>query len=171
MAFLAGQKIRASDLNFIVPGFVRKPSDQSIASNATLQNDTALVLPVLANASYAVECAIICDGGTVGDAKFAFSWPASATMPWSMISYITTGTQVSSGNTPFLGSFASPTSGSSAFGAGLCGAGNQGFVLLKGNLTTTSTAGNVQLMWSQLASDGTAATVRTGSTMRVDRVS
>ena len=169
--FAAGQKIRASDLNFIVPGFVKKPSNQSLPSNTTLQNDTALLLPVLANASYAIEAVIIFEAGTTGDAKFAFSWPASSTFPWGLTAYGTGGPGAGSvGGSIFSAAFGTPTSGSSFFAVGGAGAGNQNLCIMKGTITTTASAGNVQVMWAENTSDATPTIVSAGSTLRADRV-
>ncbi|MES4891417.1 hypothetical protein [Streptomyces sp. NPDC096012] len=60
--------------------FVRKTSDQSVTSSTTLANDSQLLLPVVANATYTLFLMCIFSGGTTGDIKFDWTVPSGTAL-------------------------------------------------------------------------------------------
>src|SRR5258708_271581 len=85
-AWLAGQRITAGQLNAGLPVTIVKPSDQSLTSNVTLQNDNALTLPVVVNSTWDFECYLLYEGGTQGssDLKYQWSAPAGSTLRYQL---------------------------------------------------------------------------------------
>ena len=139
--FAAGQRVTAALLNEIQVASVTKATNQSVTSSTTLVNDTALFLPLLASASYDIKMIISYEGGTqaASDFKFQLNAPAGATGH----------SGPSSTGTP------PATSTSRARRSGLRGPAwsrrRRAVSTLNcfGSVTTTGTAGNLQLQWAQ----------------------
>lgn len=141
-----------------------KTSTESVTSSTTLQNDDQLVLPMSANSKYLIEGFWLYDGATAGDMKVAFTVPSGASLNWAAFGP-TSGVSVSSYN-----AFASTTSGGTL--AIACnGTGSVMCMQPKGYVATSSTSGNLQLQWAQVASSGTATRIFLGSWLKLTRVS
>lgn len=164
--FLAGQKLRAADLNDLFPVLCRATADTSRTSSTTLLNATGLAATLEANTAYLIDGYLAYDAGETGDLRAAFSIPAGASGHWSMLG-IGTGTTGSIGDTSAVRASALTTAiavgGSAAFSSALV-ALPRGYVLLGG------TAGAVQLQFAQNTSSGTPTTIRAGSWLRFTKV-
>lgn len=166
--FPAGHLPSPDEFTFMNPLRAYKAADTSRSSTSTLANDPDLFVTPIVNAVYAVQLFLMVQGGTVGDMKVDFTFPAGATFPWGFIAYDNGITGAPAAVNAIA--FGAPTSGSSFFNVGLTGAGSQNTVPVYGLLTMGSTAGNLTLQWAQSTSDGTAATIKAGSWMRAERM-
>jgi hypothetical protein len=161
--WVPGQVLTASDINtWMVPNAIIKPSSQNVTSSTVLVNDTALVLPVAASASFIFTCCLMYQGGTRNASDLKFNWvlPSGASL-----SYVLDG--VGPGGGTFAGaSFngAAGTLGTNGSGV-LCGA------LFYGSLVISTTAGTAQFQWAQNTSSATATTVFNGSSLTLQRAS
>ena len=159
---LAGTRITAGLLTSMLPLTVMKPSDQSLTSNTTLANDTALVLPVsVANANYLFDCYLDYEGGTQGASDIKWQWtvPSGATLRYNAV-------LVGPG-----GGFTQNTylAGSTVV-AGTNGAGNLRGIIMTGSLDMSSTTGSLQRQWAQNSSSATPTIVHAQSSLRLVRV-
>jgi|SRR5215469_874359 len=155
VTLFAGQKLTAALLLSLVPSGVVKPSDQSLVSSVTFQNDNDLVVPLAQLQSFFFACFLDYEGGTAGAADMKWQWvtPAGTTLRYIAIYENLTPT--------FAGA---ATLGSADIGqAQSNGATNRRGVLMIGAVTTSSTAGNMQLQWAQNTSNATATIVHANS--------
>lgn len=157
----AGQRITAALLNQMIALKVVKPTDESLASSATLQNDNDLVLPLVANATYLLQMQLGYEGGTAGasDLKIGWTFPTGTTIRWMAIGNSTT---------PTFGS-AVGKSESTVVGFATNGAGVLQSLFVSGEVTVSSTAGNLQLQWAQNTINATATIVHAQSWIRLER--
>jgi hypothetical protein len=146
-----------SNMNSLMALKVRKPSDESLTANTTLQNDDHLVLTVAANEVWQVECFLRFTASSAGDLKTAWTFPASGEL-----NVIANGEDTS--NIDYIHSNTYTTSPTSNIQFGGNGA-NTSPAHFKMLLTNAGTAGTLQLQWAQSASDGTATVVKTNSTL------
>jgi hypothetical protein len=134
--------------------FVKKTATESVTNSTTLQNDDELVLPVVANAVYKVELALIFDGVSgSGGLKMAWTAPAGASMAWGDVN------------------FAAAQSPGTTVSRNTGGAGVNVIQTVWGTLTTAGTAGSLQLQWAQVTANGTATRVFPGSYLEIERFS
>lgn len=162
-SILAGQRITASVLTSMLPLTVVKAADQSVTSSTTLVNDTALVLPVAANATYLFDCYLDYEGGPQGSSDLKWTWVivAGAFLRYAA-PHITTAGAASAGST---------YSGATTVTAGSGGAGTLMGVEMHGTLVVDVTAGTIQLQWAQNTSNGTATIVHAQSSLSLTRTS
>lgn len=148
----------AFDLNTypIQQQHIVKPSDESIVSSTTLQNDDHLVLPMSANTIYFIQGMFIITGNTSGDMLFQWSVPSGAVLNWASdtISSISTSltdqvsrTGQTAGSLPAFGTIT----------------GGTAVVPFKGILNMGSTGGVMRARWAQNTSNGTATVMKAGS--------
>ncbi|MGW1162721.1 hypothetical protein ACWD48_31885 [Streptomyces sp. NPDC002519] len=137
--------------NVIVQGVgqtqaVIKAADTSRTSTATVAADTHLLLPVIANATYIVEAALVWTNGG-GGFRADWSAPSGATMVW---------TDNDGAGAPDLGTDLtfSVTTGTTFQGA----------------LVVSSTAGNLTLRWAQNSSNTAATVLLAGCYLKLERV-
>lgn len=126
--------------------FVRRTSDRSIASNITPANDDVLFLSVAANALYVVECVM---NWTTGGGGMRIDWaaPAGATMVWT--------DNDGKGNLDLgTDSTFNATTGTT----------------LQGLLVMSSTAGTLNLRWSQNTSNAAGTVLKSGVYLMATRV-
>lgn len=156
---LAGQRLTAALLQGIAPLAALKGTDQSLTTNTTLQNDSALFLPVAANAGYFVVTYFAYEGGTQGSSDMKWQWtgPAGATLSLTDVYYPTSGGIGANTN------IAAITGLSVVRTTGTDGAGVKLAQLMFGTLTTSSTAGTFQFQWAQNTSSATATIMHAGS--------
>ncbi|MFD9465325.1 hypothetical protein [Streptomyces sp. NPDC060027] len=163
------------DLNLTVNGvgqnqYIAKTADETVTSNATLQNDDHLVLPVVANAVYTFALDLYMTEATdfVGDFKMSFTCPASATFDMHGVGpHATSFTTGTSSDGEWIGKLATSSAGATlAFGVGT----GLTAVRVYGRLVTLGTAGNFTLQWAQNASDASGTTLKAGSFMTMTRV-
>jgi hypothetical protein len=80
-----GNQLGATDINTKIVQclFVDKPSDESVTSSTTLQNDNHLKFTAAANTNYWVKAYIMIDGAdTAGGIQLGWYGPADATFDW-----------------------------------------------------------------------------------------
>lgn len=150
--------------------YIAKSADETVTSNATLQNDDHLVLPVVANAVYTFALDLYMTEATdfVGDFKMSFTCPTGAAFDMhgsgAHATNLTIGT---SSDGEWIGKLATSSAAATlAFGVGTGLTG----VRVYGRLVMSSTAGNFQLQWAQNASDASGTTLKAGSQMTMTRV-
>lgn len=133
-----------------------KPSDETVTSSTTLQDDNDLQVLVRANATYKVDLHLVYQSGTTPDLKFGWTVPAGATM--AVGAYETFGgvfngfAQVETDTPPADGLAANEP------------------LWLTGGLFTAGTAGTLIFRWCQNTSDAGNTIVRKGSYLAVTRV-
>lgn len=150
MAFTAGQKVRASDMNRGIPTIIRATADTSVVSSTALVNATGLVAPVEASAHYWWRLLLLIDSGATPDAKVAWTVPTSASGRWGVVGQSVGVAAYGAANTLFLD-------------------GANTLAVLEGWLLTSSTAGSLQLQFAQNTSSGTTTNVRAGSMLSIVR--
>lgn len=149
----------------------RMSADQALTvSSTTLQNITSLVAAMPTAGLFGFRAVLYFDGPTLGDIKFAFTWPVGVTnAKWSTIG-------------PALAAAASVGDGvfgpvvtvsGTAINLGTAGAGlaNASVAVIEGELTMGGTSGNLQLQAAQQTADAGTTTVRLGSKLWVWRIS
>lgn len=159
------EPLTSSDVNnWLVPNAVTKAADESVTSSTTLQNDDVLVLPVVANAAYIMQCTLDYEGGTLNasDLKVAWAFPAGTTIFFGVAAYLHTDGTIHG---------AASIIGSTSFTVGTAGAGNHRTLSMSGSLITVGTPGNLQLQWAQSTSSGTATIVHKNSMLTLQRTS
>lgn len=165
----AGHKVLSSEwdtiLSYTAPSIIQKPSDESLSSTTTLQDDDHLILPVLANASYFMQAQILYHGGTAGGLKLGWSGPSGATLLWT-IGGAAFGSGANAPNTYFG---ANGLGGSDILGTDGVG-GIDMFATPHGTLVTSSTPGSLTLRWAQGVSDSATTTVKAGSVLMLQRI-
>ena len=152
--------LQASISAITVPQFALKTADQSVTSNTTLQNDTALVLPVAANAKYRFESYLDYEASGAGALKWQWSVPSGGTLRYAKIGI----------NTGLTAEVVTLT-GSAIWTAGGGGAGSLQGIHMAGTLIMGSSAGNLQLLWAQNASSTTPTIVHAQSLLALWRIS
>lgn len=152
MAFTAGQKVRASDMNRGVPTLVRVAADTSVVSSTTLVDGVGAVAAVEADAFYWWRLHLHFTGNATGDIKVAWTVPTGATGFWGLV-----------GATVGVAAYGDANPLTTIDGANT-------LAVLDGFLDTSSTAGNLQLRFAQNTSNGTATVVKAGSLLSVARV-
>ena len=162
--WIPGQVLTASDINnWLVPNAVYKPSDQSVTSSTTLVNDTALILPLLASATYFFQVYLNYEGGTQGSSDIKWGWtvPAGTTMRYTAM-YLSTAGAVTIAGTRIE---------TDVVAAGSNGAATLRGLQMVGQVTVSTTAGNLQMQWAQNTISATSTIVHTGSTLSMQRTS
>lgn len=147
---------------------VRKSADESATSDATVNNDTHLVLPVIANEVAMFEAVLFVGGSNVSDIKVTFDGPAGCTIAFggygppqgtTPSSTVTADLQVA-GNLAEATELAFGLESTSAFVT----------IILRGLIVNGANAGNLTLQWAQAASGATATTVKANSHMWKQRI-
>ena len=154
---LAGAKILADDVSRIVPQCPRKTADESLISNATLQNDDHLFVTLVANGIYRHFLNLTYQSNSTPAFSMDFTLPASATMVGNLFGCGGSGAAFQWG-----------TMGTSLVGAAGTG-GNTG-LQIHGMIIVGATAGTARVRWAQSVSNATTTYVRSGSFWEVRRV-
>lgn len=168
MVFVAGQKVRASELNSGLPVLARVSADVTVISSTTLIDITGLVVAVEADALYAWDAYLAYNSGATPDIKFAATVPSGTTGNWGIYPLV----QSSTGSSGSIEGFrldgygdanVQGAGGSDSFsGALMC--------MPRGYIDTSSTAGNFQMRFAQVTSNASNTTVKAGSWLRVQRI-
>lgn len=171
--FAAGQRVPASylqalsdDLAGLVPA-VMKTLDQTVTNNATLQDDTELLLPVVANATYEMNALVIYSGTTAGDCKIAWTAPSGSALDW-----VSGGFDPGAGAAAVVGvrNFEIRTLADYAQ-TGATGAGNKLAIVPAGTLYTGGSAGTFRMQFAQVtAAPATSAVVYARSKLSLRRI-
>lgn len=159
----AGHIVTVAD--FTEQIFALKTADESISSSTTLQNDDELRVAVVAGAKYTMEAFLIYTGAAdpAGGLKLGWTGPSGATMKWANFG-------VTQNVSPTLVNYNVVVE---SIGGGR-GVGTNGAAEMSsrpcGQLTVSSTAGNLQLQWAQGTSNATATVVKAGSWIKIVRI-
>ena len=138
---------------------VRKTSDQSVTSSTVLVDDTALVLPLLANEVWQYKFFVVYGAGTTGDIKLGWTFPTAGDLRMS-------GPAANdSGGTLTYNIFSTTTSPTTA--RNYAGAGTAAYTSLpfEGVFVNGANAGNLTFQFAQNTSDATSTTVKANSTL------
>lgn len=164
----AGQRMTVDVLRAMVYDEVVKGVTESVTSATTgtaFQNDDELFLPAVVNAQYRFDLLLLHSSSNAGRFKMQFTAPAGSTVTWGVVAVPTTVTSSTTVTDVTMPSrLLSDTL--SLGGGNLTGT----TALIRGVLTTSSTAGNLTLQWAQNTSDAGATQVRAGSSLRMKRV-
>jgi hypothetical protein len=167
MTFVAGQRVRASELNAGQPLIGYVTSDVTCISTTALIDVTGLLVAVEATATYAWDGYFAYNCGATPDIKFAFTIPSGATGNWGLYPLI----QGSTGSSGSVEGFRLDGYGdANAQGAG--GSDSLGGALMcmpRGYLVTTG-AGTLQARFAQVNSTASNTVVKTGSWLRLTRI-
>jgi hypothetical protein len=152
-------KMNLLDDNFDLVGphlIVRKPSDESVASSATPQDDDHLQLTVAASEVWLVKYNLRMTVPTVADATMRFTFPSGGEVSIAGTEYDSGGTlrKVEQFGTT------SPTTQSS-----LDGHAGTKHVVLEGTYVNGGTAGTLILQWAQSTINATPTVMKTHSTL------
>ncbi len=169
--FLAGQKVRASQLSTgitTLAGYAT--SDTSVASSTALVNAVGVVLAVEANATYLWDAYIAYNAVEAADLKFGWSVPSGASGHWAEMGIDTSEDVTSFGRgratmARIDGYGDSNTGSSSGRDRALAMS-----CLPRGYLVTAGAAGSLQLRFAQLASNATGTVIKAGSWIRAVRL-
>lgn len=155
----------ALDLNtyLIQQQHVVKPSNESVTSSTTLQNDDHLALPMSANTIYFIQGMFIISGAEAADMAFRWSVPSGAVFNWVSD---TLGSSATASATGQVSRTSQGNTNQPAFGLI---AGNITVVPFKGLIVVGSTGGVLRATWAQNVSSGTATIMREGSYMMARR--
>ena len=148
--------------NFLSMGphlIVRKPSDETISSNAVLQDDNDLLMSVGASEVWQFSFNIIYSSNVTADLKFAFTQPAAGKISGSGVAF---GPTLATIMTNINGDTGSPTANNILGGAAVA---TPIFHTFNGIWTGGGTAGTLRLQWAQNASDAGNTTVHANSTL------
>lgn len=173
MVFVAGQKVRAADLNSGLPTFARVASDVTVISSATKVNITGLSLAVEADAVYAIEGWIYYQSSPTADIKFNVTLPASAVATMGFYGPPPTGTPFAATtervNYTDMGVFAS-SGGDYQHGGDTAFAGVWASVKPSGVLVTAGTAGTLQFTFAQNTITAVNTIIKANSWARISRL-
>lgn len=168
--FLAGQKLRASELNDIgITAYCT--TDVTKNANTTLGDVTGMSVSLAANAQYAVDGWLYWQSNPTADIKFGWTVPSGTTGFWSII-----GPRVDTA--PVAGSerINHTDYGTVATSSTLSAAGDDEFTgtvfisAVPHCYFTTTNAGTLQLQFAQNTSNASNTIIKTGSWMRVTRL-
>lgn len=126
-----------------------KEADETISTNAVLQNDDALLFAIAANAVYQFEGVLFIESGVTPDFQFTFVGPAGAVGSFAADVFTTS-----------IAYFANVEL---ATAIAVASAGTRQTIRFWGGIKNAGTAGNVTLQWAQGTSDAGNTTVHAGS--------
>lgn len=156
MAFVAGQKVRASDLN-ILSRVAFKTSAQTVNNSATLVADSQLFIAVPANTNCIFTSRFVYTSGTTPDIKFAFTYPVGAVGSYTLYG-------IAAGTSSISAFHQTETSVSALEG------GTGQACTMTGSWTIGANAGVIQLVWAQNTANASNTQVLAGSFIRLDQV-
>jgi len=148
--------------NFLAMGphlIVRKPSDESLTSNITLQNDDHLLLAVGVSEVWKFKLSILYRSSTTADFKMAFTFPGGEIAAMG----VTKGNTVSTAICVSFEGSSSPAAGSNNIDG--LSAAQSSYFEIDGVYINGGSAGNLQFQWAQASSDATATKVMTNSSL------
>lgn len=163
---LAGQKLRASDLNDALPLFAYATVATSRTSSTTLLDADGLALALAASSTYIVDGYLAYTAPDGGDFKAAWTIPSGATGHWTLFG-------LGTATTGSIGDISAyrRTSFTTAISLGGSDSFSSLLVALPRAYIVTTNAGTLQMQFAQDSSSGTATTVDIGSWLRAQKVS
>lgn len=172
--FVAGQRLTAADLNDILLS-ARLPSNVTRTSSTTLQDASGLAVPLLANATYAIDGWLFYSASPSGGLKLGWTIPSGATGFWSILGPLYGSAPIAGGERKNYTDY-----GAISFSAAvptLAITGDDEFpttvfpsCVPRGTITTAGTAGNLQLRMAQVTSSGTSTVLQANSWLRISRL-
>lgn len=163
--FLAGQKVRASEVNDLIPVYARLTADRTATSSTTLTAATGLVVALEADTRYALTGYLAYTAGATGDLKVALAAPTGTTGHWTLYAQDTAAT---AGSGSIVAKRATSFgTGTTQSAAGEDGAGGHMACLPRGFINTAASAGSLQVHFAQNTSSATSTILRAGSWLRV----
>lgn len=160
MPFLAGEILTAANLNNNLDrAVVIKAADQTVNNSAALQNDTHLVLPVVANAKYWMYLGAVQNSNATANFKIDFTAPAATTWHFGFFDFGSSAANEQFGITNSLGAV-----------AGITGAAANSVCQVTGWFVTGANAGNLQFRWAQDTANVSNTIVRAGSILLLLRL-
>lgn len=150
--------------------YARKTADTTRASTTAYSADPHLTVAVLANAVYEVEALILYSADADRDMKAAWSGPASSSMQWVGHNLLGFETGAAADNLPIDGQVL----GDLGYQAGGRVAGSNteiATMTVRGILITAGSAGSLTFRWAQIVSGAVGTIVRSGSYVKVTRIS
>ena len=139
-----------------------KTSDQVVTNSATLTDDTALVFALAASSTYEFEGYIVWTeaGNGSADGKFSFTVPTGATIRWVSTNQIDASTTVT-------GLVAVTASGGTV---STDGGSSTNVLRIRGVLRTSTTTGNLQFQFANLAAgNGRNTTINATSFLKIGK--
>ena len=151
-----------------VQRIIYKSANETINTNAVLQNDDELLFAVAANEIYQLDLTVyITAANTTMDFKCGWTVPAGTTMLWAPLSTSTTA-DPAFWSVPVASTPVGLLTESSSYSLGTL-AGTNG-VVFRALVTVSSTAGNVQFQWAQNTSNASNLSVLKGSNIQLKRL-
>ena len=141
-----------------------KSADQTLtASSTALQNVTELVQAMPTAGTFSFRGLIYCDSSATADIKFAFTFPAGASVRWNIMGPPTAGGSTGDGT------YTVTTVSDTSVSYGMAGAATILALQLEGDYVAGGTAGNLQLRAAQNAGEASNTIVRAQSRMEIWR--
>lgn len=167
-----GKSITAQMLTDMQPVTVIATVDQSVTNTATVQNDTALTVPVLANASYLVEVYLVASSNSVAvnpGFRARFSFPSGASAQRARFGPTGTAADYTSRVDTHIQATARTASNDASYS--MTGDSAQHAMFETGVVLVGPTAGNILVQFAQITAGGAATTVtrHAGSFIRLTR--
>ena len=156
--FVVGEILTETDINkyLEMAQSAVKLADQTVNNSSVFVNDNTLVLPVVASASYFWSLDLHFTSGITPDFKFTFTVPSGA-------SGVARGQAVDA--TPLVTIIAADVATTVVIPGAAAGVVVRAF----GWLTTSTTAGNLQLQWAQNTANASNTIVLQGSALTLIR--
>ncbi len=142
--------------------YAYKPANETISSNATLQNDDDLFVTVDAAAHYIVECELFIASQAAADAQIAFSCPSGSVFTWRLHSINSSGSTTNDDFLSVMGTSSAPAV--AGLGASTVAASVRGLLIVGGS------SGTFQLRWAQNTSNASGTSMLQYSYMSLRRV-
>jgi hypothetical protein len=148
-----------------VQQFVQKTANESVTSSTTLQNDDHLFLSVAANSVYQVLCFWITNAPSNADITFSFDGPSGFDCSFSMV-HAPANSQTNKDD-----SIVNVEHQTSSNLPSFAGYGSDSLTIAVDMIVVTgANAGTFQLIWSQLTSQASPSTIKSGSFMHAEKV-
>lgn len=173
----SGSRILAAAIRGVAPLAAYKGADQSVSNNnSAWVADTDLSISLAANSRYFIIAmlAFSAAGSNVGDLITTFSWPAGSSGIMSGFGVLASATATPAGaGNALIGSIVTTpgTAGAApsayqVFGGKGTGAGQLAPAYMMCSVQTSSTTGNLQLLWCQhVASSASPTVMKAGSVL------
>jgi hypothetical protein len=162
--FTAGHEPSADEFAYLVPQVASKTANETVTNSATLQNDDALFLPVLATVDYALDAFVIFTSGGTPDFKFGWTTPTGAALRVTYTTYSLAspvGTQLVDSRTTI------DTASAAVPGGGTTFTTQSAWIVIHGVYLAGGNAGTLQFQWAQNTADASNTTVYDGSWLRL----
>lgn len=160
MAYFATGPVTAVQLEAIVPKIKRKSADETVNNTATLQADDELIGALIASTHYVFELVCHYISGTTPDFKIAWSLPTGGTNVFAFDVFDTALVRTLAG-----GQTTVPTTGVAVGGTG----GNT-VAKFWGTVSTSTTAGNMQVSFAQNTANASNSSMLAGSYLMLQQV-